>query len=263
MYWGDGSPVSKGRSGQPLQILPLSPHSITRTKERHFDKANLQERKRRGRMKEGGQELAKMKSYISQVENILADMKEWVSNREHTDSSRGSVYSKQTRHPRSDGERSKATLRVKFKKNAFFGHSAQQKGQAEKDTNDLDEGKEKRINSCARKDKAEFNLYIKECFMSKMKDKPWTGKVPPGIPRNPSANIHQKKLIAPLNINPVYDPINFLTPLKPSEVKDLESKVKVEEDRIDSLAYTVSRRRTSLRKVQLPESMSKSINDFL
>jgi hypothetical protein len=263
------SPVPLFSSPSPFNVvIPVEAKlSVPRSKDNSRDRGTLKKRLKRevnDDQLEESKDLMKMKQYISQVETVLADMKEWISQKEKSISSKGSFCSKGSKN-RIEGDQSKKALRLKFKKNSFFGNSNNPDHDGEngdyqsgKYSDNEDSGQKR--SSRNSKDKREFNQYIKDCFLAKVKDRLIPCPPKPSSHRNPSSSLNRKQMAKP-NIGIGQDPIEFLTPMKPHD--HVESAIKIiRDERIDSLTYTISRRRSSLRKTGNTEIDNRSINNF-
>lgn len=207
-----------------------------------------------------------MKGYINQVESVLQEMKEWVNKKEKSISSKASVLSKRSilskgRSP--NGDQYKRSQRAKI----FFGFTDQTVGNSNAQQGNLNkcfqQFDRKRVEDRpASNPKSGLGVYLKDCFMANIKQR----LLPPqkrrnAIHRNKSGyeldKLRDKSQKGCLND----EPIDFLTPVKNSDIQKSAVKVGLMVDQDDSLVYTVSRRRNSLRFVNT-EASEGAINNF-
>lgn len=212
------------------------------------------------------EDVSQVRGYISQVEAVLDQMKEWVSKKERSISSKASEISKpdiKSRCRKSKGSGSTRSQRAKI----FFGCPGRNMHEAATKVDQLDLCQELGNNPILQEskgfnDKNNLGIYIKHCFVSRIKER----MLPPkkrrnGISRNLSGATFDKFQGTGQRGYIREEPIEFLTPLKNSSLRKSSANIALRDDQNDSLVYTVSRRRSSLRPI-FTDDCEGTINNF-
>lgn len=212
------------------------------------------------------QDLTTMKGYITKVESVLQEMKDWVDKKEKSISSKASFTSKKSLFSNGGGlkaDKYKRSQRAKI----FFGFTERTVDHSNTCANNLNDCIQEKANkltetSHLQEPKGGLGVYIKECFIANIKQR----MLPPQRRRNA---IHRNKSGQRLDKFSQHLPkgclrdenFEFLTPVKQASIRKSVFGMAAIEDQNDSLVYTVSRRRSSLRMVST-EATEGAINNF-
>jgi hypothetical protein len=207
-----------------------------------------------------------MRGYISQVESVLNEMKDWVVKKEKSISSKASLQSRTSMNSKrrsQNGDKYKRSQRAKI----FFGYNDKTLDVSTNNPHDLNccfqhhdlKGLQVETEQSAR---TGLGVYIKECFMANIKQR----MMPQQRRRNA---IHRNRSGCQLDKFKGTIPkgflkdelIEFLTPIKKPDLQKSTIGIGLKIEHDDSLVYTASRRRSSLRFVST-EASEGAINNF-
>lgn len=205
-------------------------------------------------------DIRQMKQYIGQVESVLGEMKEWVSKKERSISSKASHSTRGGQRSCSRKSRQQTSTRLQRPK-IFFGNCKP----VSKLCDSRVEVNSQACDNSKMEAKTSLGVYLKHCFISKIKER----MLPPQRRRNAinrtleGGTFDRFKGLLPKGVIRE-EKIDFLTPMKNGELGrsavDLCLKdFRAEAD--DSLVYTVSRRRSSLRRLHVG-TWEGAINNF-
>lgn len=212
------------------------------------------------------EDIQQVKQYIGQVESVLGEMKAWVSRKEQSVSSKASRSTRGGQLSRSQKGRLQPSARCHRPK-IFFGNAKPPSDHRSSRADSLNKGLQQNINRKGLQElddgsKGCLGVYLKHCFVAKIKD----SMLPPqrrrnGINHSVSGKTFDRfRGLLPKGILRE-EQIEFLTPLKQTDLGKSAVDIGgcIEDE--DSLVYTASRRRSSLRRIH-PIDPQGSINNF-
>ena len=238
----------------------LSPGNLVgRTVKRHKIQVSPSPNRQTMETEANRTELVEMKHYISKIEGVLNEMKDWVSKKEKSTGSKGSFHSRQSRHQVNASKRSQRSNMPP--KKVFFGETSfrQEVPEVSIDSQ-LEKNLQNKLDSKAMPAHPQqaLGMYIKDCFMLKLKQRMMPSQAGAPLRRVPSGSGFGKlsgKFTGP-GINQ-QEQIDYLTPVKNSPLKKSTANIlmgaKVGQGRIE-------RRLASLHYLEEEEQLTQDLD---